>query len=102
MGRELEGHGQGIDGPYQDDFPDSPGYMTLQHLFEGCCWFLAVSIVTCLQLSKHFIHGMKQDWFDVAAMGWKPLHHSDEIINIDIPGLDRWPGPALFWATEEL
>jgi hypothetical protein len=34
---------------------------------------------------------MTQDSLDVAAMGWQPLHQSDEMVNIYIPELDRWP-----------
>jgi hypothetical protein len=95
MGWELNDHGQSIDGPLKDDIPGGPCGISLQHLFRAG-WFLTVGLVSGLQPAKHFVQRVKQDSIDVTAMGGQPLQHSNEIVNLDIPGYDRSSRPP-YW-----
>jgi hypothetical protein len=85
--RRLDGHGNRVDHPSQDDIASGPHCAPLQHMLDGC-WLMSVATIKIVQRAQQSIEGFQQHAFVMTQVLDVALDRSDKIVNIHIPIID--------------
>jgi hypothetical protein len=81
--RRLQGLGNCVQQPTQDDFAGSPASITFVELLDGNRLLASWGVGGRLR-AEDLVDGFKQDAASAGSKGRSPLHGADIVINIDV------------------
>jgi hypothetical protein len=91
MGRERDGVIHRVDHPPQNHFDGGPSGVTFRHFLDGGR-LLAMYRVITFQGVNHRVQGVQEGAFEPASSAGATLHHTQKVVNIDIPRVPRGSG----------